>query len=91
MKTIYKYELEITDKQSLFIPKNGVILSAQEQFNNIFIWVLVDSDNEKEERFFEVFGTGNPIYEDMGVDRSYIGTVQTHDNNLVWHIFERLN
>jgi len=50
----------------------------------------VDDESEKEERIFELFGTGHQIKEDMGVDRKYIGTYQYQKGNFVGHIFERI-
>jgi hypothetical protein len=55
------------------------------------IWVLVYPNNPKEERFFELFGTGNPIYNDMEIQRKFIGTYQYKKGQFVGHIFERIN
>jgi hypothetical protein len=44
-----------------------------------------------EDRFFELYGTGHSIHEDMGIERKYIGTYQYQRGEFVGHIFERLN
>ena len=41
-----------------------------------------------EERLFELFGTGQEIKYDMGVDRKYIGTYQYQKGEFVGHVFE---
>lgn len=94
MKTIYKYELLITDEQKVLMLKGANILTAQNQDEMIHIWAEVDimnalgAENEYEYRYFDIFGTGNLIIEELGVVRKYINTVQI--NGFVWHIFERL-
>jgi hypothetical protein len=89
-KTIWKYELEMNQRTAIEIPHSAEILCVQTQFNNPCIWALVDTDNYKEERVFEIFGTGFSIKGDMGVDRKYIGTFQLEGGALVYHLFERL-
>lgn len=98
MKKIYKYEVPTRDKFSLNLPVNCEILSLQidKVSNDPVIWVLFDFNEESEikteERFFELFGTGHTIHEDMGIDRKYINTYQLDLLNgvFVGHLFERL-
>lgn len=94
-KQIWKFELSKEDKQQIAMPQGAQILSCQEQRGGKWcIWALVIPEAEKEERTFEVFGTGHPISYDMGVDREFIDTIQTQGAELsmyVFHIFERLN
>lgn len=89
MKTIYKYEIS-PDKVSIEMPKGAEILSLHVQNNKPCIWCLVETKNELEERYFDVFGTGHEIYGDMGVDRKFIGTFLMNNDSLVFHLFERL-
>lgn len=90
MKTIYKFPLEVTDKQAVLMPTDAQILTVQVQGETPCIWAMVDpSHNSKEERFFEIFGTDHPIHEDMGVGREYVGTFQLRGGSLVSHLFER--
>ena len=86
MKTIYKYPLEITDRQVIEIPAGSEILSAQMQRGQLCLWVLVHTYEAPRHRDVYIFGTGNPI--PQGFDRGYclfVGTVQ--QGPLVWHIF----
>ena len=96
MKTIWKFstvEHGFSDKFGLFMPKGAEILTVQTdgKNNHPTIWALVDPEQEKEERFFELLGTGHEIHGDMGVERKYIGTYQYQNGDFVGHIFERIN
>jgi len=86
-ETIFKYTLEITDNQTIKLPKGYEILTVKMQNGNACIWCLIDKEREKETVTFEMFGTGHPIHNDMGVSRKYIGTYFL-DNGLVFHLFE---
>ena len=87
-KTIWKFELETTDNQTIEMPVNAEILTVQTQNEIPCIWALVDPTQVKEKRFIEVFGTGHDVHYDMGVSRNYLGTYQLHGGSLVFHVFE---
>ena len=89
-KTIWKFELGVTDKQIVTLPIGAEILSVQTQNETPCLWALVNPKSETEERVFEMFGTGHPVYCDMGIDRKFIGTFQMRNGRLVFHLFERL-
>ena len=91
MNKIYKYQLKTTNIQDVQLPVGSEILCIQSQFGNPCIWALVNPYNELETRTFEIFGTGNTIYYDMGVERKYIGTYQVLGGDLVFHCFERIS
>ena len=87
-KQIWKYEIVTTNTQSLTIPYGAEILTIQDQKGTLCMWVLVDPNEEKEKRVFEVFGTGQDIHYDLGVSRKYIGTYQERAGHLIFHLFE---
>ena len=89
-KTIWKFELEVTDNQYVNMPYGAELLSVQTQGTTPCLWALVDAKNPTEERHFEVFGTGHPVNCDMGIERKYIGTFQLSGGATVFHLFERL-
>jgi hypothetical protein len=100
MKTIWKENLLIRDYQTIQMPENAVILSVADQNGNLCLWFMADQKKPLEDRNIEIFGTGHPIHEDMGVERKFIGTVVTYKTNhhdpglvssLVWHVFERIS
>lgn len=95
-KTIYKYntvEKGFTQKFTIQMPKGAELLSIQIDGKTFAptIWALVDPNQELEERYFELFGTGHDIPCDMGVERKYVGTYQYQKGEFVGHVFERIN
>ena len=73
-KTIWKFELETTENQTLKMPIGAEILTVQMHFDKPCLWALVDPKAEREDRFIETFGTAYTVRYDIGVDRKYIGT-----------------
>jgi hypothetical protein len=96
-KIIWKYStlLDNTFKESfsLYMPKGAEILTIQidQKNNHPTIWAIVDPEAESETRWFELFGTGHTIPENMGVERKYIGTYQYQRGEFVGHLFEKIN
>lgn len=89
MKKILKYEiaLNLSTTTRLAIPKYGIILHTNMQSNKLFIWVLVDINEDVEMRYFQIYGTGHNI---SPVEKHlYVGTV--FQDIFVWHLFERIN
>lgn len=86
MKTIHKFPFKVDDRVTIEMPDGALVLCAQSQRNVPCIFAMVDTDRPKTKRHFSFYGTG---HEDRGADRrDYVGTVQTNDGYLVWHIFE---
>ena len=88
-KTIYKYELETTDSQTIEIP-SGKIISVQMQKDKLCLWALVNPEMDKQKRLIEIYGTVNPIKEIEGTTLYHRGTYQLNDGELVFHVFERI-
>ncbi len=86
MKTIYKYPLSLADEQTLLLPKDAQILSVQFQDAAIYLWALVETLNEKQERRIRIVGTGHPLTGESNYGYEFIATVQLH--SFVWHVFE---
>jgi hypothetical protein len=84
---IWKFALEVTDTQRVFMPNRAKILSAAHQNGYVCIWAMVNPDRPLQERVIEIIGTGNPFPAGSGIDRKFIGTVVA--NPFVWHVFER--
>lgn len=86
-RLIWKYELEITDKQELTVPRGAKFLSAGNQDGKLCVWASVDpkvaKHGDNETVTLSVIGTGNPfIPEDAG---TYLDTVIMPP--FVWHVF----
>lgn len=80
---IFKYKFT-TDPIEL--ATDAVILSANMQYNGLFIWVKFYEDSPTRPRRFLMFGTGQDFDDSELV---YISTVM--DGAFVWHIFEDLH
>ena len=81
MATIWKFPVVIATEHVLMMPKDAQILTVQVQDEKVYLWALVDPENEREPVTIRAFGTGWEINHE-GV---YIGTVQLL--TLVWHFF----
>jgi hypothetical protein len=75
------------------MPINTQLLYVDIDANNFpCIWGLVyPLEEEYENRYFELFGTGHPIPNDMGVERKYVGSYRYQNGEFIGHIFERIN
>jgi hypothetical protein len=76
--SIWKFELQITDIQTLYIPEGADILSVQNQNGELCMWAIVDIHVPKVPRHFKVIGTGHRI--ETLKDTKWIATVR--------HVFE---
>ena len=82
---IWKWALNLSDVQSVSIPKGAKLLSVQMQGDAPQLWALCDERADKEQRHIAIYGTGNPMPDAPG---EFISTFQTHDGALVFHAFE---
>ena len=83
--TIYKWSLKIQDKQTLHIPADSNWLDVQVQQGQPCIWARVDGDSKLITVTIRTFGTGHDL---PNVAMSYLGTYQTHDGELIWHVYQ---
>ena len=81
--TIWKFPLDITDKQMVEMPRGARLLCVQMQYSTPCIWALVSPDGERQTRRIITRCTGHRIDEEVG---DYIGTYQT--GPLVFHVFD---
>lgn len=86
MKTIWKYPIQIEDRQTILVPQGAELLTVQMQNNAPFVWALVNPDNTEMPRVLDLYGTGHPI-KDYGPGK-YVGTFQSNGGMFVWHLFE---
>ncbi|WP_103344078.1 DUF7352 domain-containing protein [Amycolatopsis sp. CA-126428] len=85
MTTIWKYALEIADRQTLQMPAGARLLTAQLQHGHLALWAEVDPAAEPEDRTVAIVGTGNPM---PAGEAEYVATAQAWIGHLVWHVFE---
>lgn len=84
---IYKFLLPMEDEPVIQMPAGAKVLSVQVQRGEPFVWALVDANQRKMARhYFFVLGTGNPI--DFEVTGTFLGTIQLHGGDLVFHVWD---
>ena len=94
MKTIYKYQIEITDLQTLHLPVDSEILSVKEQDGVLCVWALhrkQDHSPNGSVTFrpisIRIVGTGHDI--DFTISLHHFNFIETvmMRNGLVFHVF----
>jgi hypothetical protein len=86
MKTIWKFPLPFQEHITLQFPKGALLLSVQNQREQICLWALVDPAAPLRPREFQIVGTGHQVADAARL--LFVGSVQTHEGAFVWHIFE---
>lgn len=83
---IWKYPLEVIDRQAITMPPGAKLLTVQMQYGKCCLWALVDeTKNDTAARRIAIYGTGNPMPDSPG---EYIATFQMLNGKLVFHAFE---
>ena len=85
MKTIFKYKLEIKNEQTIEMPACAKILSAKDQFGDLCIWAMIDTEQQVQPRTIRIIGTGHQVV--TGLVRHIETVIQ---GPMVWHIFEQI-
>jgi len=83
-RTIWKFPLQVTDKQQVEMPQGAEILCVQVQHGTPCLWALVDAEQGPVKRVIYVYGTGHP-FTNQG---TYVGTFQVHGGALIFHVFD---
>ena len=87
MKTIWKFEVPLTDDPVVKVPAGAVFLpTALFRPGDLvgWLWAIVDSEAPKVEVGLRIVGTGHPLTE-VG---NYIATAQS--GPFVWHVFHAM-
>lgn len=82
---IWKWEIPVTDRQTVAMPAGAKILDVQMQHDACCIWALCDPTMPAELRHIAMYGTGHPITGESG---EYIASFQMAQGMLVFHAFE---
>jgi len=88
MKTIYKYQLKITDTQYVEIEGFNGFLKVAEQNGGLCLWCIVNKEDKSiYTAEINIVGTGNPIPHKTKIhEGGYFDSVLM-SSGLVWHIF----
>ena len=86
MKTIWKFTLEITDKQVIMLPEQSKIICVQVQQGKPCIWAEVDLSKTDTADQYDIYtyGTGHEV---ENIEGQYIGTYQLHDGYQICHVY----
>jgi len=89
-RRIFKYPLEIADRQIIKVPAGGIPLSIIEQRGDVVLYASVPEDNDPEitkDLEIHIVGTGHIIAFDTVNDFKFLGTVSVEGGQLIWHVF----
>lgn len=84
MKTIWKFNLQLKDEQTVKMPKDSYVVHLGEQSGRLCLWAFCDTEAPLEDRTFRIYGTGHEIKDGEGF--LHCGTVIA--GSFVWHIYE---
>lgn len=87
-RRIYKYILEVSEQQTLTIPRNSKLLLIAVQDGRICAWLEVQEEESLNPDFawtVYIVGTGRQVPHEA---TQHIGTVQM--GPYVWHLYTRL-
>lgn len=82
---IWKWTLDITDRQTISVPEGCKLLTVQMQGEHPQLWAMCDPEAEMADLRIAICGTGNPLPDE---NAEYVATFQSHGGALVWHVFE---
>ena len=86
VRTIWKFELRVDDLQTVSMPPDSKVLTAQVQREKVCIWALVDPNNAQRIDYpVWVHGTGHPVTD--AAQGRYVTSVQLAGGALVFHVF----
>ena len=90
MKTTYRYEIPVDDQWHTLrlTPHTEVLHVAARDPRVVEFWIEFDDMFTQVDRWFRVFGTGQP---QQGAPMRHVGSVVTADGLLVWHLYEASN
>ena len=88
-QVIYKYQLK-GNKTILSIPVGSEVLTVQvdQKDQSLQLWMIVDVEKPNENRYFQIYGTGQTLRDAKYGGRKYVGTFQMNNGEYVGHLFE---
>lgn len=84
MRRMFKYELDITDEQTVTAPRGWRPFAAQLQAGVLCLWAEVDDSDLQVDHSVFVHGTGHPV---NPAAETFVDTFQLPDTGLVFHVF----
>ncbi len=88
MKIIYKYQVPMVEEPVISMPVGAKVLSFGAQYEQLFIWALVDSDRKSlAAKRFLLATTGSVLNPRVTLMR-LVGTATLSGGDYVAHLFE---
>ncbi|MGO3895373.1 DUF7352 domain-containing protein [Brevibacterium aurantiacum] len=84
MRRVFKYPLEVTDRQFIDTFAGWKPLSLQVQGDEVCLWAEVDDESTTARYRVFVHGTGHALHPDAEV---FAGTFQLMNGGLIFHVF----
>ena len=86
-RVIYKYQMPVKEAFTMKLPIDAKIIRVDAQDGYFWMWALVNTENDIEERYFGAYKTGGSIPEKSNLD--YIGCCPIFiQQELMLYIFE---
>jgi len=83
-RTIWKYDLEGKEEQTIQIPKGASVLTVDTQDGLPKLWLAVCPEEKKQLVRVAIIGTGKPLWCDGWI---YAGSFKMRQDILVFHVF----
>lgn len=80
--TIWKFPLELTERQVIRMPAGAEILKVARQHHRLQLWARVQADMATVSRLIRITGTGHPASRTAAHIDSLV------DGEFVWHFFD---
>lgn len=88
-KVIYKYQMPVLEHFTMKLPKGAEIIRMEDQGGMFWLWAVVDTEVEDEERSFYAFKCGGEIPRHLELE--YVGFCAVHvQMELGLYIFEEV-
>lgn len=90
MITVHKYEIQ--PERPTKMPRDAKVLHVGTQIplgraEGIFVWALVETNNDMVDRYLAVVGTGHVLDERASIEK-HVGSVSFQTATLVFHVFD---
>jgi hypothetical protein len=90
VKAIYKYRLPFMEVATVEMPKDARVIRIDGLDGALWIWAIVDTEEEKETRTFYLFKTGAEMPGDIETSFTYLGCGAIFvQMELMMYVFER--
>ena len=86
MKTVFKFSLPVVDHALVQMPRGAQILTVDQQYNQAYIWALVDNAEPYVNHKFTVHGTGHPANDVEGL--AFVGSLILMEGAFVGHVWD---